>query len=68
MPPFVVSSKIISLESGEVLYHDVVTAVPVPHFGEWSDYDSDHHLRPAMQAALDQALSTAILHLHQSFR
>jgi hypothetical protein len=40
----------------------------VPHFGEWSDYDSDHQLRPAMQAALDQALSTAILHLHQSFR
>jgi hypothetical protein len=68
MPPFVVSSKIISLESGEVLYHDVVTAAPVPHFGEWSDYDSDHQLRPAMQAALDQALSTAILHLHQSFR
>lgn len=68
MPPFVVSSKIISLESGEVLYHDVVTAAPVPHFGEWSDYDSDHQLRPAMQAALDQALSAAILHLHQSFR
>ena len=68
MPPFVVSSKIISLESGEVLYHDVVTAVPVPDTGEWSDYDSDHQLRPAMHAALDQALSTAILHLHQSFR
>ena len=68
MPPFVVSSKIISLESGEVLYHDVVMAVPVPDTGEWSDYDSDHQLRPAMHAALDQALSTAILHLHQSFR
>lgn len=68
MPPFVVSSKIISLESGEVLYHDVVTAAPVPDSGEWSDYDSDHQLRPAMHAALDQALSTAILHLHQSFR
>jgi hypothetical protein len=68
MPPFVVSSKIISLESGEVLYHDVVTAAPVPDSGEWSDYDSDHQLRPAMHAALDQAVSTAILHLHQSFR
>jgi hypothetical protein len=68
MPPFVVSSKIISLESGEVLYHDVVTAAPLPATGEWSDYDSDHQLRPAMHAALDQALSTAILHLHQSFR
>jgi len=68
MPPFVVSSKIISLESGEVLYHDVVTAMPVPVSGEWSEYASDYELRPAMQAALDQALSTAILHLHRSFR
>ena len=68
MPPFVVSSKIISLESGEVLYHDVVTATPLPVSGEWSDYASDYELRPAMHAALDQALSTAILHLHRSFR
>lgn len=68
MPPFVVSSKIVSLESGEVLYHDVVTATPIPLSGEWSDYASDHELHPAMHAALDQALSTAILHLHRSFR
>ena len=68
MPPFVVSSKIISLESGEVLYHDVVTAAPMPASGEWGDYDSDQQLRPAMHVALDQALSTAILHLRQSFR
>jgi hypothetical protein len=68
MPPFVVSSKIISLESGEVLYHDVVSATPVPPSGEWSDYASDYEVRPAVHAALDQALSRAILHLHQSFR
>ena len=68
MPPFVVSSKIISLESGEVLYHDVVSATPVPGTGEWGDYASDSELRPAMHAALDQALSSAILHLRQSFR
>jgi hypothetical protein len=68
MPPFVVSSKIISLESGEVLYHDVVTATPIPASGEWSDYASDYELRPAMHSALDQALSGAIQHLHRSFR
>src|ERR1044071_2614519 len=62
MPPFMVSSKIISLESGEVFYHDVVTATPVPVSGDWSDYASDHELRPALHAALDQALSKAILH------
>ena len=68
MPPFVVTSKIISLESGEVFYHDVVSATPMPVSGEWSDYASDHELRPAMHAALEQALSRAILHLHRSFR
>lgn len=68
MPPFVVSSKIISLESGEVFYHDLVSATPVPGFRDWSDYASDNELRPAMHAALDQALSQAIRHLQQSFR
>ena len=68
MPPFVVSSKIISLESGELLYHDIVTAVPVPPSGEWSDYASDYELHPALHSALDHALSLAIVHLHQSFR
>jgi|SRR5688572_6962641 hypothetical protein len=68
MPPFVVSSKIISLESGEVLYHDVVSAVPVPASGEWGDYGSDYELQPALHSALDHALSMAIAHLHRSFR
>lgn len=68
MPPFVVSSKIISVESGEVLYHDVVTAMPIPPSGEWSDYASDYELQPALRFALDHALSVAIAHLNQSFR
>jgi hypothetical protein len=68
MPPFVVSTKIISVESGEVLYHDIVSAVPVPPSGEWADYASDYELQPALHAALDQALSVAIARLHRSFR
>ncbi len=68
MPLFVVSSKIISVESGEVLYHDIVTATAVPLSGEWSDYASDYESQPAMHAALDHALSVAIVHLNQSFR
>jgi hypothetical protein len=68
MPPFVVSSKIISVESGEVLYHDIVTAMAVPSSGEWNDYASDYELQPALRSALDHALSVAIVHLHQSFR
>jgi hypothetical protein len=68
MPPLVISSKIISVESGEVLYHDVVLAMPVPSFGKWSDYASDYELQPALRFALDHALSVAIAHLNQSFR
>lgn len=68
MPPFVVSSKIISVESGEVLYHDIVTAMPVPASGTWSDYASDYELQPALRSALDHALSVAIAHLNHSFR
>ena len=68
MPPCVVSSKIISVESGEVLYHDIVSAMPVPQSGEWSDYASDYELQPALRSALDHALSVAIAHLNQSFR
>jgi len=45
-----------------------VTATPVPVSGQWSDYASDYELRPAMHAALNQALSSAILHLRRSFR
>lgn len=68
MPPFVISSKIISVESGEVLYHDIVTATAAPQAGEWGDYASDYELQPAMHAALNHALSEAIVHLIQAFR
>ena len=68
MPPLVVSSKIISVESGEVLYHDTVIIMPTPLSGEWDDYASDYELQPALRSALDHALSGAIAHLNQSFR
>lgn len=68
MPPIVVSSKIISVESGEVLYHDIVTTLPVPPSGEWGDYAIDYELQPMLRSALDHAVSLAIAHLDQSFR
>jgi hypothetical protein len=68
MPPIVVSSKIISVESGEVLYHDTVIAIATPLSGKWSDYAIDYELQPALRSALDHALSGAIAHLNQSFR
>jgi hypothetical protein len=68
MLPIVVSSKIVSVQSGEVLYHDIVTTMPVPSAGEWGDYAIDYELQPVLRSAMDHALSIAIAHLDQSFR
>jgi hypothetical protein len=50
------------------LYDDIVTAMPAPPSGEWSDYASDYELHPALRFALDHALLVAIAHLNQAFR
>lgn len=68
MPPFVVSSKIVKVETGEVVYHDIVTASAAPPSGQWSDYGSDYELQPLLRSTLDQAVAVAIGHLAQSFR
>lgn len=68
MPPVTVSSKIVSVETGEVLYHDIVSILPHPAPGRWEAYGSDLELQPALRSALNHALSVAIMHLDQSFR
>ena len=67
-PLLVVSSKIRSVESGEVWYDDIVTALPALPSGERSDYASDYESQPALRCALDHALLVAIAHLNQAFR
>ncbi len=68
LPPFTVTSKIIMVESGEVVYHNVVTApiarahLPVPHF--FSDPEMDHQLR----AALDRGVAQTVADLRHAFR
>jgi hypothetical protein len=68
MPPFTVLSKIISVESGEVLYHDLVTHQPVPESGRWDDYTRDYEVQAALQPALNHALTVAVEHLERSFQ
>jgi hypothetical protein len=68
MPPFTVLSKIIAVESGEVLYHDIVTFQPVPESGKWDDYARDYEVKAALQPALNQALTVAAQRLEQSFQ
>ena len=68
MPPITVLSKVISVESGEMLYHDMVASHPLPPSGRWEDYMSDHELQVQLRSALDQALTVAAQHLEQSFQ
>ena len=68
MPPVVVSSKIISVETAEVFYHDIVRVQPATPSGSWGDSMSDAKLQSLMRTALDQALSVSIAHLAESFR
>ena len=68
LPPFTVTSKIIIVESGEVVYHNVVTApiarayLPVPHF--FSDPEMGQQLR----AALDRGVAQTVADLRHAFR
>lgn len=68
MAPVVVTSKIISVETGEVLYHDIVRVLPVSPRGTWDGYGSDAELQPVLRASLDQAVSRATAHLAHAFR
>lgn len=61
LPPFTVTSKVIRVESAEVVYHNVVT-VPVVH------NDSDDFLQPLSQVALDRGIAQTIADLQHAFR
>ena len=67
MPPIMVMSKVLSVESGEILYQDMVTSRPLPLSGRWDNYESDADVQVGLKSALDQALTVAIQHLEQSF-
>jgi len=68
MPPVVVSSKLVQVESGEVLYHDLIIRTPVPGPRGWEDYGSDREIQPLLQTSLEQSLSDAIANLDEAFR
>ncbi len=60
-PPVTVTSKVIRVESAEVLYHNVVT-VPVP------TSDDDDHRQPLFRLALQQGIAQTITDLQHAFR
>lgn len=68
MPPVVVSSKLVQVETGEVLYHDMVVAAPNPGRQSWDAYSSDFELQPLLQSTFEQSVTKAIVNLHEAFR
>ena len=68
MAPVVVSIKIIAVETGEVLYYDIVRIEPGFPLGKRERYGSDTELQLTVRASLDRAVSVAIAHLDRSFR
>jgi hypothetical protein len=68
MPPITILSKVLSVESGEVLYHNIVASHPLPASGRWEDYASDHELQAHLHSALTNALTAAVQHIEQSFQ
>ncbi len=68
LPPFTVTSKIILVESAEVVFHNVVTS-PVERFrGPTSFFYSDFRVEPQVRAALDRGVVQTIADLSHAFR
>lgn len=67
IPPVIVTSKIILVESAEVVFYNVV-AVPVEGIGDVSSSFTTFHQHPFIQVALDRGLVRTITDLQQAFR
>jgi len=68
LPPFTVTSKIILVESAEVVFHNVVTS-PVERFkGPTAFFYSDFRVEPQVRAALDRGVVQTIADLSHAFR
>ena len=69
IPPYLVTSKIIRVESAEIVFHNVVTA-PVwpPSDSAEIGLASDFRARPLIRAALDRGVMQTIADLGHAFR
>ena len=67
LPPVTITSKIIRVESGEVVYHNVVTArVDETEESGWSLSDNVDYQRWS-RAALDRGIMQTVYDLHRAF-
>jgi hypothetical protein len=67
LPPITITSKIIRIESGEVVYHNVVTAGAEEIEGSsWSLSDNVDYYRWSREA-LDRGIMQTVYDLHDAF-
>jgi hypothetical protein len=68
LPPVMVTSKIIMVESAEVVFHNVVTT-PVDGFrNDQLFFLTESHPEPFIRAALERGIAQTISDLHYAFR
>jgi hypothetical protein len=67
LPPVIVTTKVLKIETGEVLYYNVVTStIPDPQ-GGWSGFGNERAVHPEILAALDRGLLRAVEDLRHAF-
>jgi len=68
LPPFTVTSKVVRVESAEVVYHNVVTVPVAPRNNSFPSFVNDSRYDPPFQAALNRGIARTIGDLQHAFR
>ncbi len=68
LPPFTVTSKIILVESGEVVFYNVVTSRVERRFDEFASRYGRSPMQPVIRAALDRGVAHTTADLWNAFR
>jgi len=68
MPPYTVTSKVIRVESAEVVYHNIVTAPVTPRNEYQSNFFNNLQGDPPFRTALGQGIAKTLADLQEAFR
>ena len=68
LPPFTVTSKVVRVESAEVVYHNVVTTPVAFRNDSLPFFFSDREHDPSYRAALERGIAQTIADLQHAFR
>ena len=68
MPPVLITSKLVSVESGEIMYHNVVSSHVTMGEPGWASFATSGELQPVVRAALERGVRQTIADLQHAFR